>query len=137
MAYVCPDCGRRFSRKPIEHTCERLDIGTHFERSDPLVREIFDGFVRVAKSCGKVQVSALKSMIALNAPKLMGGASAQRKALRVSLILPGPRQHPTLRRRQEMGSLRISHQFVLETIDALDADFEALIREAWELASDD
>lgn len=108
----------------------------HFARSEPHVRAIFDRLVGVAASCGAVQVSALKTMIAINAPKLMGGAGAQRGALRVSLVLPGARSHRTLVGRQAMSEIRISHRFTLREEGDFDGAFEDLVREAWELAAE-
>lgn len=133
--YVCPGCGRTFSRRPIEHTCARLSVDAHFAKSEPWVREAFDRIVRGAKSCGPVQVSALKTMIALNAPAMMGGVSVQRQALKLFLILPWPREHATLRRRQEMSAIKISHEFALKDAADFDGALEELVREAWELAA--
>src|SRR5262245_12339306 len=133
--YVCPGCGREVSRRPLEHTCARYDVDGQFAKTDPHVRALFDRLVKVARGCGKVQVSALKTMIALNAPAMMGGAAVQRKALKVSLILPGVREHPTLRKRYEMSTIKISHQFSLAAREDFDDAFEELIREAWELAA--
>ncbi|CAG1009905.1 hypothetical protein PHYC_03766 [Phycisphaerales bacterium] len=76
VSYTCPRCGRRFSRRPVEHTCASFSLGDHFSGSAPHVRRIFNRLFKSVKSGGRVQVTPLKSMIAFNAPKLMGGAAA-------------------------------------------------------------
>lgn len=135
MLYACPHRGRTFSRRPIEDACTRAEVDGHFAKCGPRVRVPFDRLVGAASSCGEVQVSALASMVALNAPKMTGGGAAQRRALKVWLVLPGVREHRTLARRREMGEIRISHLLLPRAEGDFAGGFEGLIRGARELAA--
>jgi hypothetical protein len=135
QAYQCPICKRRFARKPAEHTCARYEIGPLLEGKQPHVLAMYKRVIALAKACGPLQVSALKTTIALAAPAVMANITPQKAKLKVTLVLPGARLHPAVRSRYELSVLKCSHEFSFATETELDGAFEELVREAWSLAS--
>lgn len=133
--YVCPACGRRFSRRPTEHTCARFELGPLLDGKAPHVVKMYHRLVKLARSLGSVQVRPLKTTIAIAAPSIMANLTPQKQKLKVLLVLPGPFEHRTLKRRQPMSTVRLSHEFSLAAESDLDGDFEQLVREAYDLAS--
>ena len=116
----------------------RGSVAELLAKGGPGVKVRYERLMRVIRGFGRkdegVQVSGLKTMIAFNAPALMGGAVAMRKGLKVSLILPGEYGHRTLRKRQAMSVMKVSHEFLLVEDGEMDEAFCELVREAWELA---
>ena len=136
-AYVCPRCGRQFAQRPVEHTCERFSLASHLAGRDAHVRVMYKRVVDLVRSLGPVQVKALKTTIVLSVPAIMAYLTPQKKALKVSLLLIGEHEHRTLRKRVPMSTMKLLHDFVLAAPEDLDDEFEALIRDARELAASD
>jgi hypothetical protein len=98
----------------------------------PHVVAMYKRLVAIAKLCGPVQVTALKTTIALAAPAIIAHVTPQKGKLKVLLVLPGVREHPLVRSRYELSMFRRSHEFVLAAEEEFDDAFEELVREAVE-----
>jgi hypothetical protein len=116
----------------MEHTCERLSVAAHLKGKDPQVRALYESVVEQIRSMGSVQVTALKTTIALSVPAIIGYLTVQKKALKVSLLLIGAHEHRTLRKRVPMSTMKLLHEFVVTSEADLDDELRELIREAWE-----
>ena len=47
VGWRCPTCGRRFVRRPHEHSCDVRSLEAHLERASPAVRETFEALREV------------------------------------------------------------------------------------------
>lgn len=134
-AYTCLKCGRQFARKPAGHICARYKVAPLLKGKEPRVLAVYRRLISPAKSCGPLHVSALKTTVVLSAPAAMARVTPQKSKLKVLLVLPGVREHPTLRSRHRMSMLKSSHEFSFAAEQDLDGDFAELVRGAWALGS--
>lgn len=61
--WICPECGRTFRNANQAHSCVRIDPELLLEKSEPVVREIYQKLSRAVTRLGDVQVSATKCSI--------------------------------------------------------------------------
>ncbi|MET0781821.1 MAG: DUF5655 domain-containing protein [Microbacterium sp.] len=129
--WTCPRCGRTFANRNQTHTCAPLGaLDAHFARSDPAVRACFD---RVLDELGPLDVLAEKSRIALHVRMSFAAFQPRQHWLDGHLVLARRAEHPSIRRIQEYSPRNIVHEFRLVRPDEIDAEFVALLHEAYDV----
>jgi hypothetical protein len=112
--WTCGKCGAQFTTRNQQHSCGRFDLDTLFSRSEPIVRELFDEFVRLARECGSVTVIPQKSRIALQVRMRFAAVTPQRRALAGHLILRARHDAPCFKTIEAFGDRCYRHAFRLE-----------------------
>jgi len=107
----CPKCGHRFVTANLWHSCGRYELARHFSGRDPVVRKMFDRLVKLVRGHGPATIYALK----------------------LHLWLKRRAQHPSLVRHESFGRLGYGNHFKFESVEAMDAEFDALVGEAYRI----
>lgn len=127
----CPKCGHRFVTANLWHSCGRYRLADHFRGKPAVVRQTFDAFVRLARSCGPVTVYAQKTRIVIQARVRFAGGTPRADHFRASLWLKRRARHRCLCRIESFGTLGYGHTFRLESPSDVDAALGSLMREAY------
>jgi hypothetical protein len=77
--WKCPRCGHRFVTRKLWHSCVRVPLASHFREKDPIVRELFDRFRELVRTCGPVTVYAQKTRIVFMTRARFAGALPRRR----------------------------------------------------------
>jgi Domain of unknown function (DUF5655) len=126
----CPDCDRTFANRNQTHTCAQLaTVDSHLERSEPHVRELFDAFADILRTCGPFEILPEKTRIAFHVRMSFAQLTPRRRHLTGHLVLRHRAEHPRITRVEVMSPRCIVHHFRLD--DAIDEPFRELIREAY------
>jgi hypothetical protein len=133
--WKCPECGHRFVTKNLSHSCVNVPIDTHFRGKPAERRTTFNRWLQAARACGKVTAYAQKSRIVFMARVRFGGAVVHKSYVDAGLWLRRKVDHPRLRRIDDYGRLGQVHHFRLERPDDVDAELEALMREAYRVGT--
>jgi hypothetical protein len=131
----CPRCGHKFVTRNIWHSCGRYAMAAHFRGKPPELRETSEAFVRLARDCGPVTVSAQKTRLVIQARVRFAGAVVRKGRLNVSLWLRRRVEHPRLTRVEDFGRLGFGHHFRLTTPADIDEALASLMREAYAIGA--
>ena len=64
--WICPNCGRNFSRKNQIPSCKLFSIKEHhFRKGTPLSIQIYNQFISLFQKFGPISIESLKNIIAL------------------------------------------------------------------------
>jgi hypothetical protein len=131
----CPTCGRRFVRRPHEHSCEVRSLEAHLERGSPAVRETFEALREVLGKIGPHGVVPVKTMILLRGASNFAGVTIKRDALDLEFASSRSLSHARIRKSQQFGPARFSHHIRLTGPGDIDASVARWLRAAYELGS--
>jgi hypothetical protein len=130
--WVCTACGRSFANRQQIHTCAPLgDVDTHFEGTDPRVRQIFDHIVEVVRESGPVLVLAEKTRIALQVRMSFAAFAPRRKWLNGHLVLARRVDSPRFYKVEVYSPRNVLHAFRLHQPDEVDVEFRGWLAEAY------
>jgi hypothetical protein len=127
----CPRCGRRFANRNQWHACGRHDLKHHFAGKPPAIRALYDAFVGAVREIGPVIILPEKTRIAFQVRMSFAAVMPRRAWLDGHLVLARRLEHPRFRRVDTMSPRSHVHVFRLERPEDLDAEFRALLREAY------
>jgi hypothetical protein len=127
----CPICGHEFVTKNIWHSCSMHSIDEHFAGKPIELREAFDRFVELARSCGPITVYAQKTRIVIQARVRFAGAVVRKRWLDAGLWLKRKVEHPRLVRVESFGRLGYGLHFRLQSAADVDSALAELMREAY------
>jgi hypothetical protein len=133
--WKCPRCGHRFVTKNLWHSCVRVALADHFRGKPVQRKKTWDRWLAVARACGPVEAYAQKSRIVIQARVRFAGAVVRVSYLDASLWLRRRAGHPLVRRVEDFGRLGYGHHFRLVAPTDIDAPLQALVREAYRMAT--
>jgi hypothetical protein len=129
--WQCPKCGYRFVTANLAHACGRYPLARHFEGKDPLVRRLYERFVRVVRAQGRVTVIPQKTRIAVMVRVRFAAVITNQRWMDATLWLTRHVEHPCLRRVQVFGPRAYIHTLRFTALDQFDAGLSALVAEAY------
>jgi len=129
----CPKCGHEFVTRNLWHSCGRYDVSEHFMGKPPQLRETFDAYAALARSCGPITVYAQKTRIVIQARVRFAGVAVRKQWLDASMWLKRRAKHPRLMRVEDFGRLGFGHHFRLARWEDIDGDLGQLMREAYRI----
>ncbi|MFI5385487.1 MAG: DUF5655 domain-containing protein [Fimbriimonadales bacterium] len=129
--WECPQCGRSFINRNQHHGCLLYDVERHFERRDPLGREVFDRVCEILDSLGDYTILGQKTWIAFQVRALFFFLKPRVRGVEATFVLPGLVSSPRFVRTELFSSSKQMHRLVLRSMEDLDAEFEAWLREAF------
>ncbi|HVT58638.1 MAG TPA: DUF5655 domain-containing protein [Thermoanaerobaculia bacterium] len=131
--WQCPKCGHRFVTRNLWHSCGRYRLADHFAGKPRSIKQTFDRFVAVARSCGPVTVYAQKTRIVLQVRVRFASAVVHREWLDAGMWLKRRAEHPRLHRVEDFGRLGFGLHFRLREPGDVDEALTELIREAYRI----
>jgi hypothetical protein len=129
--WICPECRHRFVTRNLWHSCGRYRLADHFRGRSKVVRELFDRWRALARSCGPVTVYAQKTRIVFQTRVRFAGAVVHNDWLDASLWLKRRANHPCAVRTECFGPLGYGVHFRLTNPDDIDSELKALMSEAY------
>ena len=129
---VCPACERAFANRQQTHTCAPLgDVDTHFEGTDPRVRQTFDHVLETVRESGPVLVLAEKTRIALQVRMSFAAFVPRKKWLNGHLIRARRVDSPRFYKVEVYSPRNVLHAFRLHAPEEVDAEFGGWLSEAY------
>ena len=129
--WKCPKCGHRFATRNLWHSCGNYPLADHFKKRSPSVRQVFNLWQALARSCGPVTVYAQKTRIVFQARVRFAGAVVHNDWLDAALWLRRRVEHRCLHRIDSFGRLGYGVHFRLVSPADVDKDLARLMREAY------
>jgi hypothetical protein len=129
----CPKCGERFTTRNQWHACGSFDIDALFARSQPVVRRLYEQFLRVVQKSGPVTVIPQRTRIALQVRMRFAALMPQRGSLKGHLVLARRCPSHRFEKIETYSPRNHVHVFRLRSEDAFDDRFCALIEEAYKV----
>jgi uncharacterized protein DUF5655 len=128
----CPVCGQTLVTRNMPHSCEVVALDSHFARSEPHVREVFDALLAAVRENGPVTVNSTKSRITFQALMRFGGVDApRRRHLVANFVLTRPVTSPRLVRVDHLPPRYWVHRTRLDTVGDVDDDLRSWLAEAY------
>jgi Domain of unknown function (DUF5655) len=129
----CPKCGRGFANRNQSHSCSNVSLQSHFAGKNQKVRELFDALAAMIKKCGPVKVLPETTRIAFQVRMSFIAVSARQDYLIGHFVFARRFEHPRFTRVESFSPRNHLHAFRLDSLEELDAEFSAWVREAYEV----
>ena len=133
--WICPTCGRQFTRAKQWHSCKARSIDAHFNGRDPVLRRLFDLLIRRLKKTGPLRIDAVQTSINLISRHHFGGIAVRRGYLRVGFLAGRRIDAARIVHRQVLGPHRVGHSVVIRNKRDIDAELLQWLAAAQRLQS--
>ena len=130
----CPRCGRQFTRRTKEHSCDLTPIAWHLDRTTPPVRAIYAALETQLDGLGEYQLLPLKTMVSLATVRNFGGITFGKAFLDLGVMLARPLDHPRIHQVQRLSARSFAHHIRLTAPEEVDGEIVAWLREAYDLS---
>jgi hypothetical protein len=127
----CGACGRRFANRNQSHFCGRHTLREHLRGRTPEALAIYRGFVKLARRCGRFAILPEKTRIAFQVRMSFAAVSFRRDGLNGHVVLARRLENPRFTRIETISPRNHVHNFQLRSLDELDAELLAWLREAY------
>jgi hypothetical protein len=107
----------------------------HFERREPLLRQIYDRLLAVSRKLGPVEEDPKKTSIHLNRVSAFAGVATRKSALIVTIKSETDIRSPRIMNHDRASARRWYLQVRLESVEDVDAEFARWLRKSWELSN--
>jgi hypothetical protein len=129
--WQCGACGRRFAIRNQAHACGERDLEHHFAGKEPFVRALFEAFLAELQTIGPVTVLPEKTRIAFQTRISFAQLTARKRYLVGHLVLAAPHASAKFGKVEKISPRNHVHHFRLDAHGFLDAEFHALLAEAY------
>lgn len=132
MAWVCPDCGRRFGRAVQSHECSpALSLDDYFATADDRERPIFDAVLAHLDALGEVHIEPVAVGIFLKRDRSFVELRPMRKWVALSFPMPRRIEHPRIARKPVLAGSRWYHVVNVQDFNQVDGEVLDWLTEAW------
>jgi hypothetical protein len=129
--WPCPTCHRRFANKNQSHFCSNVTLTSHFKDKPPQTRQLFNAFLKAARSHGPVKVLPEKTRIALQVRMSFAALMPRRGYLRGHLVLAARHERPCFLKVETISPRNHVHSFELRDAAQLDGELGAFLADAY------
>lgn len=133
--WICPACGRRFTRARQWHSCGPRTVASHFDGKDPALRSLFDVLIHKLENTGPLRIDAVKSSINLISRHHFGGIAVRRGHLRVGFLARTAIRSARIVRHERLGPSRVAHSVVISRKADIDSELMRWLSGAQDLQS--
>jgi Domain of unknown function (DUF5655) len=113
------------------HSCSNYPLEYHFVSKDPIVRLLFDNYVKFVERCGPVTIYAQKTRIIFQTRARFTGVMTRKRFLECSLWLKRRIDSPRFHRIETFGGRDHVHYFRLSDPSQLDDELAEFLKEAY------
>ncbi len=132
--WMCPECGRKFSRNQQSHSCLQYNIENLFFGKGDEARSLYEILIIKVAAFGEVEVHIGKWGITVRHLSTFLSVMIEKKHLTLIFISAGPiDEFPVYQTHQHSGS-RYNNAVKIESEEEMDDQLMRWLREAWELA---
>jgi hypothetical protein len=129
--WQCRECGRSFANRNQSHSCSNVSLESHFNGRGENARKLFDALTALIKNCGPVRILPEKTRIAFQVRMSFIAVQIRRDYLIGHFVFARRRDHPRFTRVETFSPRNHLHAFRLASLDELDSEFPAWVREAY------
>lgn len=129
----CPRCGRTFKQRTNEHSCDVLDLESHFARGNPELVMAFQAIEAALLAVGDFEIVPVKTMIVFRKTSNFGGVTFKRGALDVGFFLGRRVFHPRITKVEEISPKKIAHHVRVTSVTDVDAELIDWLQQAYML----
>jgi hypothetical protein len=129
--WECPKCGRPFANRNQSHCCSRYTLEEHFVGKTPYAIELFRGFAKLVRSCGRVRIVPEKTRVAFQVRMSFAAVSLRRDRIVGHVVLARHLAHPRFTKVEHISPRNHVHSFCLHSIEEMDSEVLAWLREAY------
>lgn len=129
--WTCSRCGRRFANRNQSHACGRHDLQRHFRGKPPVIRELFDAFVKAVEACGPVTVIPEKTRVAFQVRMSFAQVTPRTRWIDGHVVLARRYEHARFRKVETISQRNHVHHFRLTSMADLDTELAEWLREAY------
>ena len=132
--WICPECGRKFTRNNQSHSCVEYNIGDLFFGKGENARLLCDALIGRVKEFGEVEVHAGRWGLTVRKFSTFLSVLIEKNHLTLVFISMEPiDEFPVYQHYQRTGN-RFSNSVKIESPDEIDDQLIRWLRQAWELA---
>lgn len=135
--WVCPKCGAPFVNKNSYHACGVYDLDSHFAKSEPHVRLVYDAFLAEVEKEGPVRVIPQKTRIVFMDRVRFSGAIVQKTCIKTTFIFHELWESPRFEKVEFLPPNYYLHVLKIRTIEEIDDEVRAWIKETWKYGRQD
>ena len=129
--WKCDGCGRTFANVNQTHFCGLSDLEHHFARRAPIVRELFNQFVKCVRDCGPVRVLPEKTRIAFHVRMSFAVLMTRKDHLAGHFVLARRVENSRFHKIETFSPRNHVHQFRLYSLEDFDEPFLQFLSEAY------
>jgi len=129
--WICPICGRNFSRKNQFHSCELFSIKEHhFKKGTPMSIQIYNKFINLFQEFGPISIEPLKNIIALKKNSQFCSIQIQKKALKIIFRLYTFLSSPRFKAMSQQDQMHY-YQFKIQKMYEIDEELTDWMHQAY------
>jgi hypothetical protein len=132
--WMCPECGRKFTRNLQSHSCLAYDPEDLFAGKNPEVRELYNLLIDRVKYFGEIDVHAAKWNITVRRLSTFLTIIIEKTHLTLVFISKDLIDEFPVYHNNPTGSNRYSNAVKIESPDEVDDQLIGWLRQAWEIA---
>jgi len=129
--WKCPRCGRLFANRNQSHSCSRYTLEEHFVGKTPYAIDLFRAFAKLVRTCGPVRIIPEKTRIAFQVRMSFAVVSLRRERIVGHVVLARHLENPRFTKVERFSPRNHVHTFSLHSIEEMDAEVLAWLREAY------
>ena len=127
----CSRCARQFANRNQSHACGRYELDTHFARKPPVIREIFDRFVRALLAIGPITILPERTRIAFQVRMSFAQLTPRRRWVDGHLVLARRVNSPVFTRVESFSARNHLHAFRLTAPRDVTVELRRWLRDAY------
>jgi hypothetical protein len=131
----CPDCGRLFTLKTREHSCDLHTLEAHLQRASPDIQKVFLALQERLEALGPYRLVPLKTMVVLSGVRNFAGITLTRNKLDLGLFLPPGLVHPRLRKVEQLSPRRWAYHLHLFNVQEVDMEVGNWLQQAYRIGA--
>ena len=120
----CPICGRHFSRKNQQHSCEMYSIEHHhYKKGKQEAINLYEYLMERIQEFGPIHIEPMKSIIALKKKSQFCSVQIQQKALKIIFRLFSPLSSSRFHSSSQQADGMHYYQLKIQEIENIDQEF--------------
>lgn len=133
--WTCPVCSRNFKNKNQDHSCETVDIESHFINKGKNVKAVVDKLMKEVSEIGEFSVSSMKSAILLGLNSQFLAMKPKKNWLDIEFILPEAIDEFPVHKTVQVSKTKWAHFVRLESVDEVDELLLQWLKSAYKVAN--
>ena len=132
----CGNCGRPFANRNQSHSCGRYTVEAFLSGKPGRAVELYNSFVALISSCGPVLVAPAKTRVGFQVRMIFAAVNKlSARGLDAHVVLARRLEHPRFKQIQEMSPRCFVHHFRISSIEEIDEEVAAWLREAYRVGT--
>lgn len=132
--WVCPECGRKFTRNKQSHSCIQYDPDFLFAGKGDQVRGLYAVLISRIQEFGEVDIHIVKWNITIRHLSTFLSVMIERDHLTLVFISAEPVDEFPVYQNHQRSAHRYSNVVKVESLDEIDDQLIRWLKQAWELA---